>query len=316
MLTLRRCPWFVMCRCRRRLQRRRHRHMTTPARRREARPRWRLRRATRPQARCAWGPRPPPAVPLRLKCVAHLRRSGTGLPGAALNRFAHSAALDEAAARIALSAFAAAYGCGERAQCAAAPRILRTTDHLPAQLAIEASTMIAAMPGAGYAALRRRQYMRAFTIAAAVLAVLLIISWLSAGPAANAVVIAALCTLAAGALLQFYSTGPYAQSWPPLRLWPATFVGDATLTMLVASIIALQAGSGRQRAVIAIVAAETLWWLIPAVLAAAGITLKMQHYSAAYDFVLWLAPIAGALPIPFAAWAIEGLAASFAGLPV
>ena len=238
------------------------------------------------------------------------------IAGAALNRFAHSAALDEAAARIALSAFAAAYGCGERAQCAAAPRILRTTDHLPAQLAIEASTMIAAMPGAGYAALRRRQYMRAFTIAAAVLAVLLIISWLSAGPAANAVVIAALCTLAAGAMLQFYSTGSYAQSWPPLRLWPATFVGDATLTMLVASIIALQAGSGRQRAVIAIVAAETLWWLIPAVLAAAGITLKMQHYSAAYDFVLWLAPIAGALPIPFAAWAIEGLAASFAGLPV
>jgi len=238
------------------------------------------------------------------------------IAGAALNRFAHSAALDEAAARIALSAFAAAYGCGERAQCAAAPRILRTTDHLPARLAIEASTMIAAMPGARYAALRRRQYMRAFTIAAAVLAVLLIISWLSAGPAANAVVIAALCTLAAGALLQFYSTGPYAQSWPPLRLWPASFVGDATLTMLVASIIALQAGSGRQRAVIAIVAAEALWWLIPAVLAAAGITLQMQHYSAAYDFVLWLAPIAGALPIPFAAWAIEGLAASRAGLPV
>src|SRR5712692_11498084 len=145
MLTLRRCPWFVMCRCRRRLQRRRHRHMTTPARRREARPRWRI-------------------------------------AGAALNRFAHSAALDAAAARIALSAFAAAYGCGERAQCAAAPRILRATDHLPARLAIEASMMIAAMPGAGYAALRRRQYMRAFTIAAAVLAVLLIISWLSAGP--------------------------------------------------------------------------------------------------------------------------------------
>jgi hypothetical protein len=176
--------------------------------------------------------------------------------------------------------------------------------------------MIAAMPGAGYAALRRRQYMRAFNIAAAVLAVLLIISWLSAGPAANAVVIAALCTLAAGALLQFYSTGPYAQSWPPLRLWPATFVGDATLTMLVASIIALQAGSGRQRAVIAIAAAEALWWLIPAVLAAAGITLQMQHYNAGYDFVLLLAPIAGALAIPFAAWAIEGLAASLAGLPV
>jgi len=152
-----------------------------------------------------------------------------------------------------------------------APRILRAADHLPARLAIEASTMFAAMPGAGYAPLRRRQYMRAFTIAAAVLAVLLIISWLSAGPAANAVVIAALCTLAAGTMLQFYSTGPYAQSWPPLRLWPATFVGDATLTMLVASIIALQAGSGRQRAVIAIVAAEALWWLIPAVLAAAGI---------------------------------------------
>ena len=88
--------------------------------------------------------------------------------------------------------------------------------------------MIAAMPGAGYAALRRRQYVSAFTIAGAVLAVLLIVSWLSAGPAANAVVIAALDTLAASALLQFYSTGPYAQSWPPLRLWSATFVGDAT----------------------------------------------------------------------------------------
>jgi hypothetical protein len=42
----------------------------------------------------------------------------------------------------------------------------------------------------------------------------------------------------------------------------------------------------------------------------------MQHYSAAYAFVQWLAPIAGALAIPFAAWAIEGLAASLAGLPV
>src|SRR5260370_40910103 len=100
---------------------------------------------------------------------------------------------------------------------------------------------------------------------AAVLAVLLIISWVSAGPAANAVVIAALCTLAAGAMLQFCSMGPYAQSWPPLRLWPATFVGDATLTMLVASIIALQAGSGRRQALISIVAAAELCGLIPAV---------------------------------------------------
>ena len=57
-------------------------------------------------------------------------------------------------------------------------------------------------------------------------------------------------------------------------------------------------------------------WLIPAVLAAAGITLQMQHYNTGYDFVLLLAPIAGALAIPFAAWAIEGLAASLAGLPV
>jgi HEAT repeat protein len=62
----------------------------------------------------------PDAAPAASQVRRALETQRDRIAGAALKRFAQSAALDEAAARIALSALAAAYGC-ERAQCAAAP---------------------------------------------------------------------------------------------------------------------------------------------------------------------------------------------------
>jgi hypothetical protein len=128
--------------------------------------------------------------------------------------------------------------------------------------------------------------------------------------------IAGMCALALGAALQFFGAGTTALSWPPLKVWPATFIGVVTLTTIMAALIGLAVGRRLRRALVTIVVAETLWWILPDALPAAGIAVRMQHYRMTDDIVVMIAPIAGAFAVPFAAWATAGLAAALAGLPI
>jgi len=235
---------------------------------------------------------------------------------AALGRFAASAALDEDAARIAFVAFAAASGCDAGGQCPDVGRILTAIDRLPAPLATEASAMLAAIPSSGYVNQRWRQYLAALTVAVAILLVALAVSFVLGWRGLRAATIAGICALGLGAVLQFYAAGTTALSWPPLKVWPATFIGVVALTTLIAALIGLAAGRGLRRALAAIVAAEVLWWVVPEALTAAGVAVRMQHYRMTDDIVVMIAPIAGAFAVPFAAWAIAGLAAALAGLPI
>jgi len=232
---------------------------------------------------------------------------------AALGRFAASAALDEDAARIAFVAFAAASGCDAGGQCPDVGRILTAIDRLPAPLATEASAMLAAIPSSGYVNQRWRQYLAALTVAVAILLVALAVSFVLGWRGLTAATIAGICALGLGAVLQFYAAGTTALSWPPLKVWPATFIGVVALTTLIAALIGLAAGRGLRRALAAIVAAEVLWWVVPEALTATGVAVRMQHYRVTDDIVVMIAPIAGAFAVPFAAWATAGLAAALAG---
>jgi len=238
------------------------------------------------------------------------------IANAALKRFAESAALDEGAARIVFVAFAAARGCGPGGQCPNAVQILDEIDRLPAPLATEASAMLAAIPSSGYVNHRRREYMVALAAAAAILIAALAASFAWKRRGLMAASIAGMCALALGAALQLFGAGTTALSWPPLKVWPATFIGVVTLTTIMAALIGLAVGRRLRRALVTIVVAEALWWILPDALAAAGIAVRMQHYRMTDDIVVMIAPIAGAFAVPFAAWATAGLAAALAGLPI
>jgi hypothetical protein len=238
------------------------------------------------------------------------------IANAAFERLAESATLDERAARIAFVAFATASGCGPVGQCPGAGQILDEIDRLPAPLATEASAMLAAIPSSGYVNHRRREYLVALAAAAAILIVALAASFLWKRRGMTAAVIAVMCALALGAMLQFFAAGTTALSWPPLKVWPATFIGIVTLTTMMAALIGLAGGRRLRRALVAIIVAEALWWILPDALAAAGIAVRMQHYRMTDDIVVMIAPIAGAFAVPFAAWATAGLAAALAGLPI
>jgi hypothetical protein len=236
---------------------------------------------------------------------------------AALARFTtQNAPAAEGGARVAFMAFAAANGCdSEERECSATPRMLAVTDWLAAPLATEASAMLAALPSSGYLAWRRHQYLAAATIAVAVLAAGLAVSLILRRSGALGILIAASCAVALAALLQCFATGYGVSSWPPLKLWPATSVGNVTLTTMIAASVALAARPGWRRALTAVAVAEALWWLLPVVLAAGGITMGIQRYGSREDILLIIAPIAGAIAVPVAAIAVAGFSAAVSGLP-
>jgi hypothetical protein len=121
--------------------------------------------------------------------------------------------------------------------------------------------------------------------------------------------------LAIGAALQFFAAGGAPIAWPPLKLWPAGFVGDVTLTTMLAVLTALALPPGRWRQLTAMVVAEAAWWILPIAFAAAGMPLAIADYAGSNAFTV-VAPIAGAAAAPLAAWACAGFATALSAMPL
>jgi hypothetical protein len=121
-----------------------------------------------------------------------------------------------------------------------------------------------------------------------------------------------LLMVAATAALQLTSGPIWGVSvWPPPYLWPATALGSIAATLTVAVPVTLACGQNRLVPA-ALIAGEIGWWFVPSVLAAAGLTLRMQHYSSDEDWLPFLLAIFMLVGGPIltlmfsaAAWGIE-----------
>ncbi|MGH7931808.1 MAG: HEAT repeat domain-containing protein [Candidatus Binataceae bacterium] len=234
-----------------------------------------------------------------------LEHRRTEIASAALRRFTGQGGSDRNAAAVDFAAFAAAEGCTSGDCVSATPRILGATDDLPARLAGEASAMFAAVSGSGFVAYRRREYVRVIVIATVIMLIGIGACLWRGGITLATPAIVAFGAFAAGSILQLFATTHAAGAWPPLRLWPATFVGNVTIATMVAALIAFAFEPGRRRTIAAFITAEVSWWILPLVLAATGVSLHTRHYGGGMTTLL--APIAGACAVPFLAWALTGL---------
>ena len=197
---------------------------------------------------------------------------------AAIAQFAASKAMQEDDAHIAIDSALAVNRC-DRSGCERLDEILRATDRMEPALALEASHDISNQVGALYFARRHRQYALWFAVLFVVAVAMLIAGFARGGGRLFTIGAGWLLILAPAALLQF-SSGPImgVSVWPPPGQWPATALGSVTAALLVAVAVTLM--WGRKRLVLAaLIAGELSWWLELSLLAAYGITLKMQHYS-------------------------------------
>ena len=245
----------------------------------------------------------------------------TEIKRAALARFAQFVAHHDDGARVAFAAVAAASGCAEDGDadgsrgCGATPEILAATDRLPGPSAAKASAMLAGIARTDYVAYRRRQYLVALAAIAALLVAAGIVAarWFRGRVYATTFAIA--IPLAIGAALQFFAAGGAPIAWPPLKLWPAGFVGDVTLTTMLAVLASLALPPGRWRQLTAMLVAEAAWWILPIAFTAAGVPLAIAEYAGSNAATV-VAPIAGAAAAPLAAWACAGFVTVLSGTPL
>jgi hypothetical protein len=209
---------------------------------------------------------------------------------AAIAQFAASKNMQEDAARSAIGCALAVNRCG-RSGCERLDEILRSTDRLDPALALEASHDVSTQVGALYFARRYRQYAIGFSVAFLTAVAMLIAGFARGSSRLFAIGAGWLLILAPTAALQF-SSGPImgVSVWPPLRLWPATALGSIAATLLIA--VAATLVWGRKWMVLAaLIGGELAWWLVPSLLAASGLTLKMQHYSRDEDWLPFMLSI-------------------------
>ena len=235
---------------------------------------------------------------------------------AAIAQFAASKNMQEDAARSAIDCALAINRCG-RSGCERLDEILRSTDRLDPPLALEASHDVSTQVGALYFARRYHQYALGFSAAFLIAVTMLIVGFARGSRRLFAIGAGWLLILAPAAALQF-SSGPImgVSVWPPLRLWPATALGSIAATLLIAVAAALVWGR-KWMVFAALIAGALAWWLVPSLLAAAGLTLKMQHYSRDEDwlpFMLSIFMVVGGplltLGVSAAAWVIQRMVLS------
>jgi len=240
----------------------------------------------------------PPAIGNAASEKAELRRAllqhRQSITRAALAQFAASRKMPEDAARMAIDCALAVNQCG-RGGCPDLAGILHVTDRMDAPLALEASHDISVKVGGLYFARRHLQYSLMFAAAVLIGGLVLLAGRARGNRRIVAIGAGWLLIVAAAAALQFASgsiTG--ARVWPPLRLWPATALGSIATAIAVA--VALTLALGWERLLpAALIAGELAWWVVPALLAAAGVTLTMQHYSNDEDWIPFL--LAFTMPI-------------------
>jgi HEAT repeats len=230
---------------------------------------------------------------------------------AAIAQFAASAAMQEDVAGGAIDCALAINRCGP-SECQPLAELLRDTDRMAPPMALEASHDISSRVGALYSARRHYQYGLAFLLAFLMVAAMLVAGYARISRRLFAIGAGWLLILSAAALLQF-SSGPImgVSVWSPLGLWPATALGSVTVTLLLAVAVALACGP-KLLAPAALVGGELSWWLVLILLSAAGLDMKMQHYSRDEDwfpFMLALFMVVGGpsltLAISRTAWTIQ-----------
>ena len=252
-----------------------------------------------------------PAEPEDTELQRALYRRSERITRAALAQFAASKNLQEDAARIAIDCALVVNRC-DQSGCEHLNHILRATDRMRAPLALEASHDVSTQVGSLYFAYRYRQYVILFSLASLVAVAALVAGFVRRRERTFAVGIGLLLMVAATAALQLTSGPIWGVSvWPPPYLWPATALGSIAATLVVTVPVTL--ACGRKRLVpAALIAGEIGWWFVPSLLAAAGLTLRMQHYSSDEDwlpFLLAVFMLVGGpiltLTFSAAAWGIE-----------
>src|SRR5260370_7336031 len=219
-----------------------------------------------------------PAEPEDTELQRALYRRSERITRAALAQFAASKNLPEDAARIAIDCALVVNRC-DQSGCEHLNNILRATDRMRAPLALEASHDVSTQVGSLYFAYRYRQYVILFSLASFVAVAALVAGFVRRRERTFAVGAGLLLMVAATAALQLTSGPIWGVSvWPPPYLWPATALGSIAATLVVAVPVTL--ACGRKRLVpAALIAGEIGWWFVPSLLAAAGLTLRMQHSS-------------------------------------
>lgn len=213
-----------------------------------------------------------------------LYRRRARISSAALAQFAASRNMQEDVARIAIDCALAINRC-DRNGCEPLGQILSATDRMEPRLALEASHDISTQVGPLYFAHRYRQY--ALLAALAVLAAVTVMmsGFIRRSRRLLAIGVGWLLVIVPAAALQL-TAGPISgvSVWPPIQLWPATAIGSVAASLLVAVAATLLWGR-RWLVPIALIAGEIAWWAVPSLLAAAGVSLAMQHYSRDEDWL-------------------------------
>jgi hypothetical protein len=245
----------------------------------------------------------------QLQRALYLRRER--ISHAALAQFAASKDMREESARTAIDCALTINRC-DPSGCARLPEILRVTDRMPPPLALEASHDISSKIGSLYFTRRRRQYALALSLAFLVTLMALMVGFARTRRRLFAIGAGWLLILAPTAALQFAS-GPITgvSVWPPPLLWPATALGSVGVTLLV-TVAATLIWGPKWLVPRALILGELGWWVVPTLLTAGGLTLKMQHYSRDEDwlpFMLAIAMMVGAplltLALSVAAWRLQ-----------
>jgi hypothetical protein len=240
-----------------------------------------------------------------------LYRRSERITRAALAQFAASKNLREDAARVAIDCALVVNRC-DQSGCEHLNNILRATDRMRAPLALEASHDVSTQVGSFYFAYRYRQYVILFSLASLVAVAAVVAGFVRRRERTFATGAGLLLMVAATAAFQLTSGPIWGVSvWPPPYLWPATALGSIAATLVVAVPVTL--ACWRKRMIpAALIAGEIGWWFVPSLLAAAGLTLRMQHYSTDEDwlpFLLMILMLVGGpiltLMFSAAAWGIE-----------
>lgn len=232
---------------------------------------------------------------------------------AAIAQFAASRDMQEDAARGAIDCALAVNRC-DAAGCERLNEMLGATDRMIPPLALEASHDISSKVGALYFVRRHRQYALIFSLAFLVAFAASTAGFARARARLLAIGIGWLLILIVATVLQFTSGADIGvRVWPPLRLWPATALGSVIVTLLIAVAVTL-ACDRKWLLLAALIFGEITWWVLPMLLTADGITMKMQHYSRGEDwlpFMLAIFMVIGGplltLAVSGAAWRIQGM---------
>ncbi len=183
---------------------------------------------------------------------------------------------------------------------------------MDAPLALEASHDISVEVGGLYFARRHLQYSLLFAAALLIAGLVLLAGWARGSRRAVAIGTGLLLIAVAAAALQFASGSIMDVTvWPPPRLWPATALGSIATAIAVAVALTLALGWKRLLPA-ALIAGELAWWIMPALPAAAGVTLTMQHYSNDEDWIPFLLALTMPIAAPVLTLAISAAAQEIA----